>query len=207
MTKRNLSQIMVAAEMGTGMQANLSSVPQERSRRKLSQEMLALCAWASPGQSSPCDLSEVLSDAPAYARVGLALWLRDAAFRAPDRSEPEMKPERFPQRRSTRLMIPHTAGNSDRVLFSLRRPELDGKLPENGPAMPMDLDIGAIGGVPVANGTASNAGETGTYQVQLQGERRNRGGLPRELDGALTEFTGVPAPAWIMAQGSRLNSE
>ena len=162
------------------MEAKSSAFLEGPARRTLSQEVLALWAWGSPDQEQACDLSKVLGDAPAHARVGLALWLQETASRETTSSDPEMKPERFPRRRSTRLMIPHTAGNSDRVLFSVRRTEP---------------------GLAAAEG-ASPAQTNGSYQVAVHGGRRARrlGTSARSLsEDAVADFTGVPAPAWIIA--------
>ena len=190
------------------MEAKIAAATGGRSRRRLSQELLAVYAWSSPEQGQVCDLSKVLEQTPAHARIGLALWLKDAGIREANRSDPEMNPERFPQRRSTRLMIPHTSGNSDRVLFTLRLPESctvvkessslilsetaaekDSKMPSTGvdrPALP----------VPSA----------APYAVAVHGERRaprDVPALPSAWDEATAEFAGVSAPAWIITQHDR----
>ena len=171
----------VAAVKGIGMEAKLSAMLEGRGRRELTQEVLALYAWSLPEPCDPCELSKVLGAAPAHARVGLALWLEEAAIRAASRPDSEMNPERFPRRRSTRLMIPHTAGNSDRVLFTVRMPEPGAATPDN----------------------ASAAEEGGAYQVAVHGDRRARrassSSVPSSPEEAATDFTGVPAPAWIVA--------
>lgn len=173
-------------------------------RRKLSQELLALYAWSLPGQGPICDLSKVLEDAPAHARSGLAFWLRDAANREANRSDPEMNPERFPQRRSTRLMIPHTAGNSDRVLFTLRLPEPGAGTTESGSPNASGPAIATAARTPLSGtgGATAPAPSAGAYKVALHGDRRARRESPAvrsPWDEATADFTGVPAPAWIVA--------
>ena len=169
------------------MEAKSTARLSGRTRRELSQERVAYGSLSAPEQGYVCELSAVLEEAPAHARVGLALWLVDTAARDAHRSDPEMNPQRFPQRRSTRLMIPHTAGNSDRVLFSLRLPE-----PGTTPAE----------GASTAEGP-STAHNNESSQRDPHVERRARRLPPSDLspceEGA-TDFTGVPAPAWIVHQ-------
>lgn len=186
------------------MEARFLPAQDGRSRRYLSQESLALYAWSSTDQANGCDLSKVLEEAPAHARVGLALWLKDAASREANRSDLGMNPERFPQRRSTRLMIPHTAGNSDRVLFTLRLPEPGATPTGNGSLSVPGTAVAVTDKFPLtgAGGTTSPAPNAAAYKVALHGERRARrdGPVTRSSgDEVMAEFAGVPAPAWIMA--------
>ena len=166
------------------MEAKSSAMPEGRTRRILPKEALARCVWRSTEREELCDLAKVLAVAPAHTRSGLALWLQETATHDEAFSDAGMEPERFPQRRSTRLMIPHTAGNSDRVLFSVRHPESGAPSTEN--ALP--------------------AHQNGAYQVSVHGERRVRRTNFRERfasEETENDFAGVPAPAWIVAHQSR----
>lgn len=178
----------------------MSAEQRVQARRRLSQERLALCAWAPPDQGAIFELSRVLSHAPAHARVGLALWLQDAASRESASPEPEMRPERFAQRRSTRVMIPHTTGDSDRVLFSVRRHEASAM---NVSPVSGVQEVGGHTMPPGSGGAILVPKDEGPYEVKTHGERRARRERSTTVeDQAAAEFTGVPLPAWIMAEGN-----